>query len=132
MGPALQQDPKSRVAAPILVVDDEPDILDVVVMMLEFEGFSTRAARDGFEALEIVERERPGLVLLDMRMPGMDGWGFARSLKERGIDVPVIVMTAAQNARHWAEEIDADAYVEKPFNMDKLLETVARVLRDGD
>jgi two-component system, chemotaxis family, chemotaxis protein CheY len=128
MSPALESEKRSRVAAPILVVDDDEGILDVVLMTLEFQGYTTKAARDGAEALEIVEQERPGLVLLDMRMPVMDGWGFARALAERGIDVPVIVMTAAQDARRWAEEIGADAYVEKPFDIGKLVETVDRVL----
>lgn len=119
----------SRVASPILVVDDAPSILEVVVLMLEVHGYTTESARDGAEALEIIERQRPALVLLDMRMPRMDGWGFARAMKDRGIEVPVIVMTAAQDARRWAEEIDADAYLGKPFQMEALLEAVERVLR---
>jgi CheY-like chemotaxis protein len=123
---------KRRVAAPILVVDDEPDILDVVVMMLEVEGYETETARDGTEALTAIERERPSLVLLDMRMPRMDGWEFARTLAERGLDIPVVVMTAARDARRWADEIDADAYLGKPFQMDALIRTIRRVLeRDG-
>jgi CheY-like chemotaxis protein len=123
---------KRRVAAPILVVDDEPDILDVVVMMLEVEGYETKTARDGTEALTAIERERPSLVLLDMRMPRMDGWEFARTLAERGLDIPVVVMTAARDARRWADEIDADAYLGKPFQMDALIRTIRRVLeRDG-
>jgi CheY-like chemotaxis protein len=121
----------SRVKAPILVVDDDENILDLVVMSLEITGYSTESARDGAEALEAVERGRPGLVLLDMRMPRLDGWGFARGLVERGIrDVPVVVMTAAQDARRWAEEIGADAYLEKPFDVHQLLDTVKRVLEE--
>lgn len=117
-------------AAPILVVDDDESILDVVLLTLEFEGFQTRSASDGAQALEILERDNPALVLLDMRMPVMDGWGFARAIAERGIDVPIIVMTAAQDARRWAEEIGADAYVEKPFDLGKLVETINRVLAE--
>jgi CheY-like chemotaxis protein len=121
----------SRIKAPILVVDDDENILDLVVMSLEITGYSTESARDGAEALEAVERGRPGLVLLDMRMPRLDGWGFARGLAERGIgDIPVVVMTAAHDARRWAEEIGADAYLEKPFDVHQLLDTVKRVLEE--
>jgi two-component system, chemotaxis family, chemotaxis protein CheY len=126
---AAENELKSRVKAPILVVDDDENILDFVVMSLEFMGFDTESARDGAEALEILERDRPGLVLLDMRMPRLDGWGFARKLAERGIDIPVVVMTAARDARRWAEEIDADDFLEKPFGVQTLIETVDRVLR---
>jgi CheY-like chemotaxis protein len=118
----------SRVATPILVVDDNPAIREVATMMLELDGYTTISARDGAEALEIIERERPALVLLDMRMPRMDGWSFARALTARGIAIPVIVMTAAQDARRWAAEIDADAYLGKPFQMDTLLDTVERII----
>lgn len=118
-------------AAPILVVDDDEGILDVILMTLEYQGYDTRAARDGAEALAIVDRERPALVVLDMRMPVMDGWAFARALADRGIHLPIIVMTAAQDARQWAEEIGADAYVEKPFDIGTLVETVDRVVGAG-
>jgi two-component system response regulator MprA len=128
---ATERNPKSRVAAPILVVDDEPDVLDVVVMMLESEGYEVRAAPDGVEALDILERDKPGVVLLDMRMPRMDGWAFARAARERNIEVPIIVMTAAQDARRWAEEIDAAAYLGKPFQLEELVETVRAVLGDA-
>jgi CheY-like chemotaxis protein len=124
----VEREKASRVKAPILVVDDDEGILDVVLMTLDFEGYSTRSARDGAEALAIIENERPGLVLLDMRMPVLDGWGFARALRDRGIDIPIVVMTAAQDARRWAEEIGADAYVEKPFDLRKLVQTVEKVL----
>jgi len=127
----LERESRSRVAQTILVVDDDPDVLEVVVMMLEIEGYTAKAARDGAEALEMIERERPGLVLLDMRMPGMDGWTFARELATRGIDVPVVVMTAARDAQRWASEIDANAHLGKPFQIDNLVETVDRVLREN-
>lgn len=111
---------------PVLVVEDDASILDVVRIALEAEGYDVRTATNGKEGLERIADERVSLVLLDMRMPVLDGWQFARELKRREIDVPVVVMTAAQNARRWAEEIDADAYLAKPFDLDELLETVAR------
>ncbi|CAN5781868.1 hypothetical protein BH23GEM11_BH23GEM11_04970 [soil metagenome] len=116
--------------APILVVDDDPLIREVVVEMLALQGYRTETAADGAEALESIARERPRLVLLDMRMPRMDGWAFAQALEERGIDIPVIVMTAARDAQSWASEIGADAYLGKPFRVQSLLSAVERLLNE--
>jgi len=115
-----------RASAPVLVVEDDASILDVVRSALEAEGYDVRTATNGKEGLERLADGKVSLVLLDMRMPVLDGWQFAKELKRRAIDVPVVVMTAAQNARHWAEEIGADAYLSKPFDLDDLLAAVAR------
>lgn len=109
---------------PILVVDDDPGVLAAVRDLLEFEGHSVVAASSGLIALEFVRQVTPSLVLLDMRMPGMDGWSFARALRREGHDVPIVVMTAAANAAAWASEIDAQAYIAKPFGSDELLTAV--------
>jgi two-component system, chemotaxis family, chemotaxis protein CheY len=97
-----------------------------VVDILEFEGYEVEAAMDGAEGLEVLERIRPTLILLDMRMPVLNGWDFARIMKERGINVPVLVMTAAQDARRWAQEIGADGYIAKPFHLLDLLDSVEK------
>ncbi len=68
------------------------------------------------------------LVLLDMRMPVHDGWEVARGTRTRGLRIPILVMTAAQNARQWAEEIEADGYIPKPFDVDELLNAIARLI----
>jgi CheY-like chemotaxis protein len=115
--------------APILVVDDDPGIRQTVREILDLEGYPVETAADGAEALRAVERHRPSLVLLDMRMPQLDGWGFARAARERGLALRIVVMTAAENARRWAEEIGADGYVAKPFELDELLRAVERVRR---
>jgi CheY-like chemotaxis protein len=112
---------------PILVVDDDPDILSTVSDILEFEGYPVERASNGAEGLRAVERTRPSLVLLDMRMPVLDGWGFARSLQDRGIKLPILVMTAASDAHRWAQEIGAAGYVAKPFELLDLLAAVARL-----
>ena len=112
--------------APILVVDDDPSILSTVADILEFEGYTVERAANGAEGLAVVERMRPRLVLLDMRMPVLDGWQFARTLKERGIKLPILVMTAAQDARRWAQEIGAQGYISKPFELPDLLAAVER------
>ena len=113
--------------APILVVDDDPSILATVCEILEFEGYAVLKAANGAEALQVIERQEPSLILLDMRMPVLDGWGLARRLVERGIRMPIVVMTAAQDARRWAEEIGAAGYVPKPFDLPELLDAVERL-----
>src|SRR5919108_678512 len=113
--------------APVLVVDDDPSIRDTVTEILEFEGYPVATASNGQDALGRVAHERPSLVLLDMRMPVMDGWGFARALRERGVRLPIVVMTAAQDARRWADEIGAAGYLPKPFDLEHLLAVVARL-----
>jgi CheY-like chemotaxis protein len=107
--------------APILVIDDDPAILSTVTDILEFEGYQVEQARNGVEGLAHVASGLPRLVLLDMRMPVLDGWGFAGALRARGIHLPILVMTAAQDARRWAQEIGADGYIAKPFDVPALL-----------
>ncbi len=109
---------------PILVIDDEPEILNTVSAILEFEGYEVEQAANGAEGLDCIERKRPSLVLLDMRMPVLNGWDFARIVREKGLQLPIVVMTAAQDARRWAQEIGASGYIAKPFDVDDLLTTV--------
>jgi two-component system chemotaxis response regulator CheY len=120
-----------REAAPILVVDDDPSIRTTVSDVLDLEGYRVVTAANGAEALEQVEQNLPLLVLLDMRMPVMDGWGFARAVASRGLKLPILVMTAADNARAWAEEIGADGYVAKPFDLTDLIAAIERLAPGG-
>lgn len=113
----------------ILVVDDDPSILETVAEALELEGYPVSTASNGAEGLERLWESRASVVLLDMRMPVLDGWGFAQAVKERGIETQVLVMTAAQNAKVWAEEIGAQGYLSKPFDLLDLLESVAALCR---
>lgn len=110
--------------APILVVDDDPDILDMLREALEGAGHRVLTARDGLEALERLRTAQPSLIFLDMRMPRMDGWEFARAARERGNTAPVVVITAAGDARAWAKEISAESYIAKPFTISQLLGVV--------
>jgi CheY-like chemotaxis protein len=116
-----------RTACSILVVDDDLGIRSALAAFLEDAGYLVEEAANGREALTWLERQHPTLVLLDMRMPVMDGWEFARALRARRIAVPLVVMTAARDAQAWAEEIAAEAYVSKPFDYDVLLSTVERI-----
>jgi DNA-binding response OmpR family regulator len=113
---------------PVLVVDDDESIREMLTDVLRAAGYSVRVASDGEVALAAVAAEQPALVLLDMRMPRVDGWEFARRLKERGARPPIIVMTAVRDARRAAAEIGADAYIPKPFEIDQLLTQVARCM----
>ncbi len=113
-------------AGRILVVDDDDAVRDMVKDVLDVEGYSVAAACNGAEALQVIERECPSLVLLDMRMPVLDGWGVARELRKRGLQVPIVVMTAASDAGHWADEIAADGCLAKPFDLSDLLTIVER------
>jgi CheY-like chemotaxis protein len=111
----------------VLVVDDEPDIRATVSAMLEIEGYTVSEAANGADALHRVEEHRPDVILLDMRMPVLDGWGFAAELRRRGHRTPIVVMTAARDAAHWAAEIAASAFVSKPFGFDDLIRAVEDV-----
>lgn len=111
---------------PILVIDDDPSILATVAEILIFEGYPVETASNGLEGLLALEYTEPSLILLDMRMPILDGWGFARTLQERGIKLPILVMTAAQDAFRWAQEIEAVGFLAKPFDMFDLLNAVER------
>lgn len=111
----------------VLVVDDEPDIRATVSAMLEIEGYRVMEATNGADALAAIERTTPDLILLDMRMPVLDGWGFADELRRRGLRIPIVVMTAARDAATWAAQIAASDYLAKPFGFDDLISAIQRV-----
>lgn len=118
---------KPRTARPVLVVDDDVAIRSMVREALTDEGIAVVEASDGSQALAILDSVAPCLILLDMRMPGMDGWSFARAYRARtGPRAPVVVITAARDARGWANEIAADGVLPKPFDLIELIETVER------
>ncbi len=113
----------------ILIVEDDPDLLALMEMILSESGRRVRTAPEGRAALARVAEEMPGLILLDMRMPGMNGWDFARELRARHRSAcPIVVVTAAENARRRAEEIGADGWLAKPFDLDEVLAMVDRFL----
>lgn len=115
-----------RAGSRVLVVDDDPSILDTVTSILSSEGFEVMSASGGEQALGLLSSWHPTLVLLDMRMPIMDGWAVARAMHESGSRVPIVVMTAAESAKKWADEIGAAGHLAKPFLLDELIECVER------
>ena len=109
------------------MVEDDPDLLSLVEMILADAGYRVRTAAEGGAALARVAEEMPGLIFLDMRMPGMNGWEFAREFRARhGRAAPIVVVTAAENARARAEEIGADGWLAKPFELDDVLRAAER------
>lgn len=111
----------------VLVVEDDPDLLALVEMILCDAGYAVRTASDGRMALDRIAERMPALILLDMRMPGMNGWEFAREFRARhGRGAPIVVVTAAENARARAEEIAADGWLAKPFDLEDVLTAAAR------
>ncbi len=106
------------------MVDDDPTILATVSEVLDMEGYDVVTATNGAEALVAVDQSVPSLVLLDMRMPVLDGWEFMRAVRERGLTLTVVVMTAAADARRWGREIGAEGVLAKPFDIDELVRAV--------
>jgi DNA-binding response OmpR family regulator len=115
----------------ILVVDDEPEIVRGLTDNLRFEGYETAAATDGTAALDQAARVAPDLILLDVMMPRISGWDVCRELRRRGIDVPIIMLTARgeEADRVRGLELGADDYIAKPFALRELLARVRAVLR---
>ncbi len=116
-------------SAHILVVDDDINIRAMVSLALADEGYEVVTAANGAEALREIEQHRPTAMLLDMQMPVLDGWGVAQGMRERGCWVPTVVMTAATSAAERCRQIGADACLPKPFSLDDLYSTIARVRR---
>jgi two-component system alkaline phosphatase synthesis response regulator PhoP len=115
----------------ILIVDDEPQMVRGLADNLRFEGYQTVSARDGREALALAAAEAPDLILLDVMMPGMSGWDVCRELRAKGLDVPVIMLTARgeEADRVQGLELGADDYIAKPFGLRELMARIRAVLR---
>jgi DNA-binding response OmpR family regulator len=117
--------------ARILVVEDNADLAAGIEYNLGLEGYDVRIAGTGAEALEVAERWSPQLVLLDLMLPGMDGYRVLQTLRTNGNSVPVMILSArgeeADKVRGF--RLDADQYVTKPFGVLELLERVAALLR---
>lgn len=111
----------------ILVIEDDESIADLVHLVLTDRGHSVTTAADGLLGLEAAATACPDLILLDMLMPRLDGWGFAAAYQERpGPHAPVVVMTAAADAARRANEIRAQGVLPKPFGLDDLYAAVDR------
>jgi DNA-binding response OmpR family regulator len=114
----------------IVIVEDEPDISEVVSLYLKRAGYGVVSYADGLAALEAMNRELPDLVILDVMLPGMDGFTLTRNLRDRS-DVPIILLTSRREEvdRIAGLELGADDYVVKPFSPQELVSRVRAVLR---
>lgn len=111
----------------VLIVDDDPDLLALMTETLDLEGYRVDSAVNGAKALDALEANMPDLILLDMKMPVMDGSEFARRFRARHDHAsPIVIITAAADAGKTAEAIGANGWLGKPFDLDALLEVVAR------
>lgn len=114
----------------ILVIEDEAEIADILIAYLERDGFDTLYANNGVQGLEHHEKLSPSLIILDIRMPGLDGWAVLAEIRRRG-DTPVIMLTANDKDadKLAALRIGADDYVVKPFNPSEIVARTQAVLR---
>lgn len=118
-------------AKTILLVDDDPEIMEAMRLTLENKGFRVIVARDGNAGLIVAERENPDLIILDMMMPKKSGFLVLEKLRTRpGGLIPTIMITANEGSRHraYAEMLGVRDYLRKPFAMEKLVRSVYRVL----
>jgi len=124
----------------ILVIDDDPDILDALAMILESQGYQVFTARDGIEGLANLKAEKPDLMILDLLMPKMDGFALCKELQDprwsKFKDMPILILTSvredASRRRYELEtglELNVDDYVEKPISPDILLQRVERLIK---
>ncbi len=118
-------------AEQILVVEDEQAIAAFIHTALEREGFGVRLAGDGAEALAQVQADRPDLILLDLMLPGMDGFEVCRQVRQREAYIPIVMLTARSDDvdKIVGLELGADDYITKPFNARELIARVRAVLR---
>jgi DNA-binding response OmpR family regulator len=125
---------RMNAARTILLVDDDPEIIESMRATLENRGYRVIVARDGNAGLAVAERENPDLVVLDMMMPRKSGFLVLEKLKNRpGGLIPTIMITANEGSRHraYAEFLGVRDYIRKPFAMEKLVRAVDRVLGVG-
>ena len=124
----------------ILVVDDDPDILEALSMILESQGYQVVTAQDGVEGLANLKAEKPDLMILDLLMPKMDGFAVCKELQDprwaKYRAIPILILTSvreeASRRRYELEtglELDVDDYAEKPISPDILLERVGRLIK---
>jgi len=119
----------------ILLVDDDPEIIEAMRMTFEHRGYRVLVARDGNSGLALVERENPDLIILDMMMPKKSGFLVLEKLRTRpGGMIPTIMITANEGSRHraYAEMLGVRDYLRKPFAMEKLVRSVRRILEPSE
>lgn len=120
----------------LLIVEDDPDILELLDTTLTFRGYRVITARDGREGLEIVKKHHPAIVIADIMMPALDGFGLVHRLRldRETRDIPVVFITAtyiAPEDKEFALSIGATRFIEKPIDLEGFLTTIAELLERG-
>jgi len=115
-----------RFARPVLVVDDDAATRAAERAVLTEDGFRVVEARDGEEAMRVIQIDPPAVVVLDIQMPGVDGPSFARELRMALRRVPLVILTGATDPKHEADRCNAEAFLCKPFDGPEFLKVVRR------
>lgn len=117
----------------ILIVEDEESLLKLESILLSSKGYKVTGVRDGLAALSEIEKSKPDLILLDIMMPGIDGFEVCRRIKEdpNTRDIPVVMLTAKKSTADQAKgaEVGADAYMTKPFKSLKIMDVISGLLK---
>ena len=113
-------------ARPVLIVDDDIETLHAERAVLADSGFRVVEARDGAEALRVLQTDPPAVVVLDIQMPRVDGPAFALELRQALRHVPLVILTGVADPRHQADRCNAEAYLSKPFDAEELVRVVRR------
>ncbi|MBN1453646.1 MAG: response regulator [Anaerolineales bacterium] len=120
----------------LLLVEDDPDILKLLDTTLTFSGYCVITARNGNEGLEVIRKERPAIVITDIMMPKLDGFGLVHRLRlnPETRDIPVVFITAtyvAPEDREFAFDVGATHFIQKPLNLEEFLNTISELLKQG-
>ena len=118
----------------VLVVDDEANIVELLTVSLKFQGFDVRSANSGTDALRVAREFRPDAYILDVMMPGMDGYELLQKLRPEGLEGPLLYLTAKDGveSRIHGLTIGADDYITKPFSLEEVITRLRVVLRRGN
>lgn len=119
------------IEASIVVVDDEPSIRELLVASLHFAGFEVATAASGSEAIEVIEKTQPDLIVLDVMLPDIDGFTVTRRIRQEGVDAPVLFLTARDDTQDkvMGLTVGGDDYVTKPFGLEEVVARIRAILR---
>ena len=129
--PATSAPPAATPEATLLVVEDEPNIRELLATSLRFAGFAVHTAANGGDAIALAEKEHPDLVVLDVMLPDMDGFTVTRRIRESGAHLPIVFVTARDSLDDKIKglTVGGDDYVTKPFSLDEVIARIRAVLR---
>ena len=117
--------------ATIVVVDDEPSIRELLVASLHFAGYEVETAASGSEAIEVISRTKPDMIILDVMLPDIDGFTVTRRIRQEGITAPVLFLTARDDTQDkvMGLTVGGDDYVTKPFSLEEVVARIRAILR---